>query len=236
MPGVRCVGVVFEDDEVFVAVSGEVHDVRTELGDAVQQVARGRGRADIEFDQVSVQRGLDGGSDTLLLSPDAQIAFGGRAEQQHPQLLGLGCTQFPERFADSMFRAVEARFGRRAFGGCAPISRGLLSLALPFRRVGLGALCSCELGLEVCFLLTVAGGLGLPLVRFASGGRGLRVTLRGPAQLRFLCRRALGLRRLLTCLVRLSTLLRLLVPVLTGLLLRVDALLALALQLPAVLL
>src|SRR5690606_4032542 len=134
--------------------SGEVHDVRTELGDAVQQVARGRGRADIEFDQVSVQRGLDGGSDTLLLSPDAQIAFGGRAEQQHPQLLGLGCTQFPERFADSMFRAVEARFGRRAFGGCAPISRGLLSLALPFRRVGLGALCSCELGLEVCFLLT----------------------------------------------------------------------------------
>src|SRR5690606_35214338 len=73
---------------------------------------------------------------------------------QHPQLLGLGCTQFPERFADSMFRAVEARFGRRAFGGCAPISRGLLSLALPFRRVGLGALCSCELGLEVCFLLT----------------------------------------------------------------------------------
>src|SRR5699024_385558 len=83
------VDVALEHDQVFVAVSGEVHDVRTELCDPIQQISGGRGGPYVEVDEIAVQGRLHGGANTFLLPPDPQLTVGGGPEQQDTLLLRL---------------------------------------------------------------------------------------------------------------------------------------------------
>jgi hypothetical protein len=71
-PLVHLVLLILEDDQVIVAVPGEVHHVGSESGDAIEKIIGRRCGANIEVHKVAVQCTLDGRADALLLSPNPQ--------------------------------------------------------------------------------------------------------------------------------------------------------------------
>jgi hypothetical protein len=186
------VQLVFEHDQVIVAVAGEVHNVGAELRDAVEEIARCGRRPNVELSEVAMQGTLHRGPDPLLLPPHAQISFRRRAQDQYPQPLDLWGTQFPQRHADRGLCRVQplANGGivrGRSTGGLLLFTLAAALLAGRFRLFGLE-----EAPLQRQLLLGGRRRLVLPSAGFLARRGRLTLVAVGFAQLARSCAAAVG--------------------------------------------
>src|SRR5215213_8176984 len=117
-----------------------MHHMGTELRDSVEQVRRGRSRAHVQIDLVTMQRGLDGGADALLLATDTQIALSRRAKDEHTEILRLGRPQLTDDVVHTRLRITDPRLQGCAFRGSPSFC--LLLFSLPRRSAASASDCS----------------------------------------------------------------------------------------------
>lgn len=94
---VEGVAVPLEGDEALVAVPREMHDMRPEPSDALQQVLSGNREPNVDIHLVAMHSGFDGTPNAGVLPTDAAISLRGGTKHENAKL-------FPSSF----------RNGRRA--------------------------------------------------------------------------------------------------------------------------
>jgi hypothetical protein len=126
-------------------VTRKMHHMGTELRDSVEQVRRGRSRAHVQIDLVTMQRGLDGGADALLLASDTQIALSRRANDEHAEILRLGRSQLTDDVVHTRLRIADPRLQGCAFRGSPSFCLLLFSLTPTLSSVRFGLFSSSQL-------------------------------------------------------------------------------------------